>query len=200
MRKLCARKPEGIGIQHRRGFARARLRGAPSLAASLSDDAAMALVEATPADAVGADGRTPLHHAAAFARSAALARRLLAGVEPARGEARRRRRQAADRAAAVSPASEEQVDGAVRSGLVSLVDAAAWARAPRRPGSRAESDEASRAAVEADPDAATRPWLRSGLERRPPRRALPLGWAGGRACSAGEVAVVTDVHKSTASL
>ena len=36
--------------------------------------AAMALVEATPADAVGADGRTPLHHAAAFARSAALLR------------------------------------------------------------------------------------------------------------------------------
>ena len=47
-----------------------------------SDDTVMAIVEATPADAVGADGRTPLHHAAAFARSAALARRLLA-FEPA---------------------------------------------------------------------------------------------------------------------
>ena len=55
---------------------------AAALALATSDDAAMALVEATPADAVGADGRTPLHHAAAFARSAALARRLLA-FEPA---------------------------------------------------------------------------------------------------------------------
>ena len=53
-----------------------------ALVLDTSDDAAMALVEVTPADAVGADGRTPLHHAAAFARSAALARRLLA-FEPA---------------------------------------------------------------------------------------------------------------------
>ena len=58
------------------------LPAAAALALATSDDAAMALVEATPADAVGADGRTPLHHAAAFARSAALARRLLA-FEPA---------------------------------------------------------------------------------------------------------------------
>ena len=58
------------------------LSAAAALALATSDDAAMALVEATPADAVGADGRTPLHHAAAFARSAALARRLLA-FEPA---------------------------------------------------------------------------------------------------------------------
>ena len=54
------------------------LPAAAALALATYDDAAMALVEATPADAVGADGRAPLHHAAAFARSAALAQRLLA--------------------------------------------------------------------------------------------------------------------------
>merc|ERR1719487_3072060 len=58
------------------------LPAAAALALATSDDLAMALVEATPADAVSADGRTPLHHAAALARSAALARRLLA-FEPA---------------------------------------------------------------------------------------------------------------------
>ena len=136
------------------------LPAAAALELATSDDAAMALVEATPADAVGADGRTPLHHAAAFARSAALARRLLA-FEPAWAKR-------ADAGGKLpiellpSTASEEQATVLFEaSGMPA--DTPLWVmRLPRRPSARPPRP---RAAVEADPDAAARPF------------AAPEGWA-----------------------
>ena len=166
------------------------LPAAAALVLATSDNLVMALVEATPADAVGADGRTPLHHAAAFARSAALARRLLA-FEPAWAK----RVDAGGKSAfelLPSTASEEQATvlfeacgGNPRPVWVMLDPAtAAWSAAE------------ARAALEADPDAAARPF------------AAPEGWAPTKGAlvrlrpgldemkglRAGEVAVVTGVN------
>merc|ERR1719174_3174174 len=150
------------------------------------DDAAMALVEATPADAVGADGRAPLHHAAAFARSATLARRLLA-FEPAWAK----RADAGGKSAfelLPSTASEEQA-----TVLFEACGKPLWVMLD--PATAACSAAEARAALEADPDAAARPF------------AAPGGWAPTegalvrlrpgldekKGLRAGEVAAVTGV-------
>merc|ERR1719271_2308665 len=109
------------------------------------------MLPATAADAVGADGRTPLHHAAAFARSAALARRLLAFCP-----AWAKRADAGGKAAfelLPSTASEEQATvlfeacGNPRPVWVML-----------DPATAARSAAEARAVFEADADAATRPF------------------------------------------
>merc|ERR1719487_402904 len=133
------------------------LPAAAALALATSDDLAMALVEATPADAVGADGRTPLHHAAAFARSAALARRLLA-FEPAWAK----RADAGGKSAfelLPSTASEEQATVLFEACGPRPV----WVMLD--PATLGCSAAEARAALEADPDAAARPF------------AAPEGWA-----------------------
>ena len=162
VKRLRDGKPEETGGSHLpaadlvHGFD-GMLPAAAALALATSDDAAMALVEATPADAVGADGRTPLHHAAAFARSAALARRLLA-FEPAWAK----RADAGGKSAfelLPSTASEEQAtvlfEACGPRPLWVMLD----------PATAACSAAEARAAFEADPDAAARPF------------AAPEGWA-----------------------
>ena len=57
--------PRPPGKQHAQSCSPPPKRRPPDGLAGPSDDAAMALVEATPALAVGADGRTPLHLSAA---------------------------------------------------------------------------------------------------------------------------------------
>merc|ERR1719163_582908 len=122
-----------------------------------------------PAAAVGADGRTPLHHAAAFARSAALARRLLA-FEPAWAKRADAGGKLPIELLPIKIKASDEVAMVLREacGVQRAIDTSMWRLLlddAANPRATMPSADAVRAAAEADPDAAARPF------------AAPGGWA-----------------------